>query len=160
MENASKALIMAGGILIGMIIVSLFVYEMSYMSTTARAYEEEMARTQVLEFNSRFESYAYDSEGNDEKLKAQDIVTLYNYVQEWNYGGELNEGHPSDLVEINFTTGWDLKLTFTNIENKNDTIENFLVKYPEDTYYFTCTNLKYREPEGRIYSLTIKCNKK
>lgn len=160
MENASKALIMAGGILIGMLILALFAFEMSNMSITAKAYEEEMARTQVLEFNSRFESYAYDSEGNDEKLKAQQVVTLYNYVQEWNTGGEVNEGHPSDIIDMKFGTAWDLKNTFNNIQNKTETIEEFLLKYPESEYYFTCTNLGYREPDGRIYTLTIKCVKK
>jgi len=160
MENASKALIMAGGILIGMLIMALFVYEIMNVSITAEAYDEKMARTQVLEFNSRFESYAFDSQGNEEKLKAQDVATIYNFVQEWNYGGELNEGHPSDLVNIEFGSAWNLRLKFTNIKNKTDTIENFLVDYPESEYEFTLTNLHYREPDGRIDSFRISCNKK
>lgn len=173
MENASKALIMAGGILIGILILSLFVYEMTNMSTTAKAYEEEMARTKVLEFNSRFEAYAYDSDGDNQtvrKLKAQEIATLYNYIIEWNYGGELNEGHPSDIISVTFQgdsapglqaiSTYSIKEQDIDKPKKKLPIEEFLNGYIESEYYFTIVDMKYTKPEGRINLLTIKCIKK
>jgi len=78
MENASKALIIAGGILIGIIILSIFVYEMNYMGENARVYENEAYVRKIEEFNARFEKYT------NREITAQDVVTLYNYIKEWN----------------------------------------------------------------------------
>lgn len=151
MENASKALLMAGGILIGILVLSLFVYEMQYVSSTSRIYEEEMARTQVLQFNRRFEIYTHDGKGQREKMKAQDVATLYSWVKQWNDGGE---GHPNDRVELKFGTGYNLKAFFNNPSN---TIEEFLIEYSDGE--FNCTNLEYRENDGRVSSVTISCIK-
>lgn len=104
------------------------------------------------------------------KLKAQEIVTLYNYVWEWNYGGEVNDGHPSDIVAIEFPSGnmlglyplssYSIKKEDITEPAKKMPIEEFLLAYPENEYYFNCTNLEYRESDGRIKSLKIKCIRK
>ena len=58
MENATNGLIMAGSVLIGVIVLSLFVYLFSSMGTTAKEFQEEMDRTSVLKFNEPFEKYS------------------------------------------------------------------------------------------------------
>ena len=78
MENASKALLIAAGVLIGLIIASIFVYEMVVMSENGRVYHEEIERVQVQEFNARFQKYS------GKILDAQDVVTIMGFIDEWN----------------------------------------------------------------------------
>lgn len=80
MENASKALLMAAGVLVGIIILSMFAYEMIYMSNNAQEFQEQAYVTQITEFNAKFEKYV----GNEKILTAHDVVTLFGYVNEWN----------------------------------------------------------------------------
>ena len=60
MENASKALIMAGGVLLGVIIISLGVYLFSsYAKYSSNAYDR-MEAAQIEQFNAKFLKY-YDT---------------------------------------------------------------------------------------------------
>ena len=60
MENASKALIMAGGVLLGVIIISLGVYLFSsYAKYSSNAYNK-MEAAQIEQFNAQFLKY-YDT---------------------------------------------------------------------------------------------------
>ncbi len=76
MENASKALLMAAGILIGIIIASLFAYEMYVMAKTGQTFQKEIDNKAVVEFNNEFQKY----EGI--ALNAQEVVTIYNHAME------------------------------------------------------------------------------
>ena len=59
MENASKALIMAGGVLIGILIISIGVYIFSsYAKYSSNAYDQ-METAQIEQFNNQFLKY-YD----------------------------------------------------------------------------------------------------
>ncbi len=59
MENASKALIMAGGVLLGVLLISLAVYLFSsYAEYSSNAYER-MEAAQIEQFNAQFLKY-YD----------------------------------------------------------------------------------------------------
>lgn len=78
MENASKALIMAAGILIGVLIAALFSYEMMSVSESAKEHQKQMNLKMVTEFNANFSKYT------EKKLTAQEVATIYNYVSEWN----------------------------------------------------------------------------
>lgn len=78
MENASKALIMAAGILIGMLIAALFSYEMMAVSKSGREHQKQMDLKIVTEFNSKFAKY------EEKKLTAQEVATVFNYITEWN----------------------------------------------------------------------------
>ena len=57
MENASKALIMAAGVLIGVLILSLAVYLFFDFASTSSELHEETRLNQVNEFNAQFTSY-------------------------------------------------------------------------------------------------------
>lgn len=96
MENASKALIMAAGILIGILIASLFAYEMIEMTRVGKAYKQEIDQKNIDEFNARFAKYL----GVD--LKAQDVVTLMGFIDEYN---NQNENGITVWPIANNTTG-------------------------------------------------------
>ena len=142
MENASKALIMAGGILIGVIILTIFSYEMIFVGDISNNYERILAKSQAEEFNSQFEIFV----SNEKKATAQEIATLYNFIYEWNYG---ESGHPNDIVKMEFK-GTELSNFFRGSEPDKelrtdpDIIEKFLMKYSDKKYYFRCTDIKYK----------------
>lgn len=95
MENASKALIMAAGILIGILIASLFAYEMIEMTRVGNAYKHEIDQKSIDEFNARFAKYLGVT------LKVQDVVTLVGFADEYN---SLNENGITIWPIANSTT--------------------------------------------------------
>ncbi len=94
MENASKALIMAAGILIGVIVLSIFAYEFITISNTGEQYGQEIRKRQISEFNSQFEAYAYEYSyenpnlATPRRLKVQEVVRLFYLVSDWNKNNE------------------------------------------------------------------------
>lgn len=69
MENASKALLMAGGVLIGLLIISLGVYLFTNFGGTAGQIQANIDENQLAQFNSQFTSYV-----------GRDNVTIHNVV--------------------------------------------------------------------------------
>lgn len=86
MENASKALLIAGAVLIGILVASLGVFLSEKMSDfTSRAYNDlqEHKRT---EFNQQFLKY-----NKRDDLIIQDIVTIINLAKDSNIKNDLEE---------------------------------------------------------------------
>ena len=85
MENASKALIMAGGVLIGILILSLAAYLFVDLGSTSAEITAQNAQKQITEFNSKFTSYEEykDSDGNWQ-ITIYDIISLAAYAKENN----------------------------------------------------------------------------
>lgn len=79
MENASKALLMAGEILIGILLLFILVYFSRMASSFTNQIDSNIATKQIQEFNAKFEKY-----NNKDNLTPQDIVTLSNIVRDYN----------------------------------------------------------------------------
>lgn len=79
MENASKALLMAAGVLIGMLILSLAIYLIISFGTTSAEFHEQNRRQQLDQFNSQFTSYV-----GKEGITIHDVVTIANLATETN----------------------------------------------------------------------------
>ena len=79
MENASKALIMAGGILIAILVMSLFVYLIVSFGATSDKIHDQNAQTQITEFNAQFTKY----QGRT-NITIYDIVSVANLARENN----------------------------------------------------------------------------
>lgn len=153
MENAAKALIMAAGILIGVIVLGIFAYEFLVISDTGEQYGKEIRQREVSQFNSQFEPYAYYYGERPKQLKAQDVVTLLYLVRDWNQNNE------SDQIEVSLSN---------SIRNNYGTEDNFkyelflsqksiILKDDEHTSYavFECSIDEY-DKNGRISKMTIK----
>lgn len=80
MENASNALLIAGGVLIGMLILSLAVYLFVDFGSTSADINQRTAEQQLTQFNSKFT--VYESEEN--KWTIYDIITVAGYARENN----------------------------------------------------------------------------
>lgn len=81
MENASKALIIAGGVLIAILLLTLFTYLFSKMATGTSKIYDKMEQSEIAEFNQKFLNY----KGRDD-LKIQDVVTIINLAKDGTEG--------------------------------------------------------------------------
>lgn len=79
MENASKALLMAGGVLLGVLILSLAVFLFTNFGGTSSRIHDNIEENQTAQFNSQFTKYV----GN-ENVTIHDVVTMANLATENN----------------------------------------------------------------------------
>ncbi len=82
MENASKALLIAGGMLITILILSLMTYIFSNIARNANSVYKDLDETSISEFNQVFLNF--DGKGtttDEDALKTQDVITIVNYAR-------------------------------------------------------------------------------
>ena len=87
MENASKALLMAAGVLMGVVILSLAAYLFVTFSSSADDVKSEIANNQLNKFNSQFLAYE-----QREDLTVYDILTAVNLAENNNEYYQLKSG--------------------------------------------------------------------
>lgn len=88
MENASKALLMAGGVLIGVLVISLAVYLFADFGATSARINAQNTQKQITAFNSKFTVY----QGYEDDITIYDIISLATFVNENNaYYGDSPE---------------------------------------------------------------------
>ena len=156
MENAVKALLIAAGVLIGGMILSLAVSLYTSLGEYTNIAQKE-AETKVLQqFNEQFLKYINCNDSSSEVefvLKIQDIVTAANAAYENNQKYELTEQNGSNYyVTIN------IKSQFTNLEK---TINADSVKLlSEETllkseYRCTSSDVKINSVTGRVYEVNF-----
>ena len=99
MENASKALIIAAEILIGVIILTLFAIVFTSYSRTSEQVGEQMTAREIKAFNMQFLKYVeYDSNGQM-YMAAPNIVTIANLAD------EINSKNGYNMMTINSCVG-------------------------------------------------------
>ena len=140
MENAVKALLMAAGVLIGVLVLSLGVTLYSALSSYTEQMHEDIAQNEQDRFNAQFTGYIR----ND--LTIQDIITVANIA----YENNLKNGS-SYYIEV--------KIGEDNIENEIHEKAITLLE-DESIYSYKCTNenVKYNMETGRIKSIKFEKN--
>lgn len=76
MENASKALLIAGGIFLALLIVSVMMYMSNSITEIGEAQENRRAAEQLAAFNAEYEAY------NKKLMYGTDIITVINKAKE------------------------------------------------------------------------------
>ena len=115
MENASKALIMAASILIGIMIISLAVYLFATFGATSAELHEQMQTDRVNQFNTQFTTYQ-----NMTNLTIYDVVTVANLAKDNNeYYGLTSSDESNYYITV--------QLGNTYIEKQNDDYFNSLI---------------------------------
>ena len=118
MENASKALIMAGTILISIMVVSLGVYIINMFGEYTSRQEQERANQQIAEFNAQFLKYE-----NRKDITAQDIVTVANLAKANNDFYELTVADANEntyYVQVDISGILSGQDNFESEENKEE----------------------------------------
>ena len=77
MENASKALLMAGGVLIAMAIIGLAVAAFMHATDFARDNEDAMSASQIESFNRFYTAYLTTYDGAS-RIRCIDAVNILN----------------------------------------------------------------------------------
>ena len=78
MENASKALIIAGSVLIALMIIGALLLMFSNLSNYQGTDTQGTREAQVVEFNNQFETY------NRNDIRGSDMISLMNRVVDYN----------------------------------------------------------------------------
>ena len=128
MENASKALIMAASILIGIVIISAFILMMSNLTNYQEKSYQSNLSDQITEFNNQFTTYARDG------IRGSDMISLMNRVVDYNTRYTGTEGYTEMQVTINMN-GYNDDLVFegtnqlvTRNEYNQDNIDEIVGK--------------------------------
>lgn len=98
MENASKALLIAGGILIAMITISIFFYMFSQISEMKNITDKDTSQEELLAYNQAFESY------NKKLMYGADIISVINKAMDNNKRYDVEEPEFYDnIYHVNVT---------------------------------------------------------
>ena len=151
MENASKALLMAAGILISILIISLAVYLFTTFRTLAKNTNKQIEENQLGQFNTQFIKYSNVEDG----ITIYDVITIANLAKENNANYGLTK---TDFGENSFYIQVDakkLESQYSNLEansqeDYNSLIENNLKN--QNTY--KC-KVDISPKTGRVYKVTI-----
>lgn len=158
MENASKALLMAAGILISILIISLAVYLFITFGALSSDIHKKNQETQLTQFNEQFTSYANISQG----VNIYDIITMANLAKENNANYELTSadaGENSYYIRVDF-------LNIYNFENKDQSEYNEQIKQHSSYSNYNASLDKLQQKTynckvdissktGRVYKVTI-----
>lgn len=145
MENASKALIMAGGILIGVLIISLAVYLFVDFGSTSAQINAQNAQKQLTEFNTKFTSYEdYKDKDGNWKITIYDLITLAGYAKENNEYYEVSEGE-ENFIDVKIGNNSILHTTEITLINQYVNQDNgLLTKFEwKETEYHSNGRIKF-----------------
>lgn len=155
MENASKALIMAAEVLIGVMIISIGVYLFNVFGQYSADNTKRIEDTQISEFNNQFLKF-YGSRTNDEgkvepiKCTIHDIVSLANLAKEnnKNYGLE-KEDNKTRYIRIDIKNNRNLEKK-SNEDLVNLIKENSLMSDGKNSKYYRCTDCRINPNTNRV----------
>lgn len=135
MENASKALLMAGGILIALLILSSLVIFFTNLAEYQTNQDNSKLATQIAEFNDQYEPY------NKENLTLMELKTVYNKILDNNQKAIKEE----DKIDTNIDKIYpDITGDWSDISQDK-----------KKTRRFSCTSIEYRS-DGRICAIDFK----
>lgn len=154
MENASNALIIAGGVLIGVLLLSIIVVAFQGAADLAKSYDTSIASTSLQAFNNTFEKF------QDSNVNIHDIITLAHFAKDYNTKNLLKN---TDSVYITVKCGneelqekTDSELldfleanTFSKLANGQENSEGNLQKYK-------CTDIQYNENTKVVTKITFE----
>lgn len=143
MENATRALTMAGGILIALMILGALFLMFNNLSSYQNQNDTSTKSTQIAEFNNQFEPY-----NKKDNLTLMELHSVYNKVNSNNTKNpeyriemiyEFNSNHEDGNLKENF------KSNFTAIEEAEKMNSTF-----------SCTNIENKGVDGRISKIVFE----
>lgn len=144
MENATKALIIAGSVLLSIIVLSIFMLMVNSLTDYQQA-QNKMEQTQdVISFNNQFQGYMRDEVAGTDVLSVINKVTYYNRTKASDavdYGGTGDEYIYEPITLIidmgDETKRKQLSMDGTNLKLWTDSEFKFDKKYNMDKKFET-----------------------
>lgn len=119
MENASKALTIAGGVLIAVMLAVLVYYVFNHWGESQKMKQEDVETVKVEEFNKSYLSY-------EKVLYGSELLGLVNKMSDYNISEDVKYNSYSEMdltIEIKLLSG-----TTDNLFNKTGTYNLFIIK--------------------------------
>lgn len=156
MENASKALLMAAGVLMGVVILSLAAYLFVTFSSSADDVKSEIANNQLNKFNSQFLAYE-----QREDLTVYDILTAVNLAENNNKYYQLEPGDTNYITvkvdnSVVNSTDIEKKIKPESLEKEGEMKEDNLGRKSLKNY--RC-NVLLSDITGRVNAVNFSSNK-
>jgi hypothetical protein len=142
MENASKALIMAGGVLIALMIIGAVVLMATNLSDYKNSQDEATKSSQIAEFNNQFMPYDKDD------LTLMELKTLYNKIE------SNNKKNPDEKISTNIVTAsGGYSAVYSDLATRS-----FSEIEEEDKInkVFKCIKIEYENSSGKISAMYFK----
>lgn len=133
MENASKALIIAGGVFLALMILSLLVYVLSSMTDFADAQDRAKQVSEIEEFNKSYQAY------NKQRMYGIDIISVVNKANDNNIKNKDNDEYKV-TVKILDKSGKEISL------DESDEFKRTI---------FRCDSMDDSNNNGRIDTITF-----
>lgn len=148
MENASRALLMAGGILLGILILSLMVTLFASSSSLSKTYDQSKQSETIQKFNTNFTQYV----GHD--LTIHQVLTIYNFAKQNGFKDDNNIEKDSGFTLNNEQIKIDLKEANTKLTSSSNfyKVEKIyrleVVSFNADTGYIS--KIKFIQPANNF----------
>lgn len=152
MENASKALLMAAGVLIGVLILSLAVFLFMDFGATSRGIYSEVESNQLTQYNAQYTVYS-----GRENITIYEIVSVINLAKQNNqdyrdYSNFDDNYKVSVYIGATSYTEKDPSEIQTLLEENNGVNDTGEI---EKT--FSCNNIEYHD-NGRVAKIRFTSN--
>ena len=143
MENASKALIMAGSVLIAILVIGLLVFGYGQLSNLEQEKEDSEGDLKGAEYMKRFEQF-------NRTLYGSELLSLANLREDYNNSQDVRyEGY--DSIEITVKTDGIVNssyfpagtYTIDRIAQDQKKIEEEIAKYEENKREYNNRSVKY-----------------
>lgn len=126
MENASKALIMAGGILIALLVIGALVLMFNQLSYYQRTETDSEKTQQLAYFNKEYLKYTYDD------IKGYELISLVNKVIDYNIKEEVGNS-------VDYTKKITVVINMKEFKSKYG-VKNITSLFTKDTYTINNSN--------------------
>ncbi len=134
MENASKALLMAAGVLVGIMVITIGVILYTTFSNLGKSTIEQMEMDKIAEWNETYlKYYGTNIVKKDEKeiqqpisVTAHDIITLANHANQNNIKYEVQgqSGYNQNTFYVQVQVGKDANFEKKTEEQKNEFLKS------------------------------------
>ena len=159
MENAVKAMYIAAGILIGILILTLGVTLFASLQSYVESSQDQIRFNDISSFNAKFTGYINSDDGHSTTfdLVIQDVISAANLAYENNvqlnydaYSDENDKAQPKpgNLYVAVYLDG--------NRVDGTDTKEVLSANTGNTRYICSSTDIKYNENSGRVCEVWFK----
>lgn len=164
MENATKALIIAAGVLIGIMILSIGTYLYYSLGTYVDQTKQEIEQNAISRFNTQFLNYKnieVDKNGKEYasfQLTIQDIITVANMAYENNKSYNMTKEDANDTtlyVKVNAKFDNSERTTYNLEEKVADNSAMWLSIYNNNQYKCRASDIKVSTVTGRVYEINF-----
>ena len=134
MENATKALLMAAGILIGIIVITIGVVLFVNYKKIGSSYEQQLKTAEITKYNSNFT-----------KFEGRDNITIYEIISIAKFATEKQNGEIETKVKLGEE---DITNIDSSTQDYKQMITPYITDYPLKVY--KVSKVSYNEDTGYI----------